>query len=218
MVELLPLSPCGRGRGPRRRRGRERGSQRRFDRPLDTVGGCKDIAVGEAKHTPAPSFKPGRPAHIRLAAMVRAVRLDNQPCRGASEVGDIGSDWILTAKLAVRHAAGPQHCPKAALGVGRLSAHSLCPQTLPGTLRNRIEAFVTVVDHNPSPSHAQARAGPSLSRKGRGGAHASIPSGFSTSALNALMNWAPTAPSMARWSKLPVALITVAMASAPSTT
>ncbi len=49
-------------------------------------------------------------------------------------------------------------------------------------------------------------------------AHASMPSGFSTNPLNALMNWAPTAPSIARWSKLPVALITVAITRALSTT
>ena len=40
---------------------------------------------------------------------------------------------------------------------------------------------------------------------------ATSPSGFSTSALNAFINFAPSAPSMARWSKLPVALMTVAI-------
>src|SRR5438270_12377915 len=40
---------------------------------------------------------------------------------------------------------------------------------------------------------------------------ASIPSGLSTSRLNACISFAPSAPSMARWSKLPVALITVAI-------
>ena len=42
-------------------------------------------------------------------------------------------------------------------------------------------------------------------------AQASIPSGFSTRRLNACISLAPSAPSMARWSKLPVALITVAI-------
>ena len=42
-------------------------------------------------------------------------------------------------------------------------------------------------------------------------AQASIPSGASTSRLNACISRAPSAPSMARWSKLPVALITVAI-------
>ena len=48
--------------------------------------------------------------------------------------------------------------------------------------------------------------------------HATSPSGASTSVLNTCISSAPSAPSMARWSKLPVALITVAMASASSTT
>ena len=49
-------------------------------------------------------------------------------------------------------------------------------------------------------------------------AYASMPSGASTSRLNAAMNAAPSAPSIARWSKLPVALIMVATTSwSPST-
>jgi hypothetical protein len=40
---------------------------------------------------------------------------------------------------------------------------------------------------------------------------ASIPSGASTSRLNACISRAPSAPSMARWSKLPVALMMVAI-------
>ena len=47
---------------------------------------------------------------------------------------------------------------------------------------------------------------------------ATSPSGASTSALNACISSAPVAPSIARWSKLPVAVITEAMASASSTT
>ena len=95
-------------------------------------------------------------------------------------------------------------------------------------------------DAAPSPSHAEDGAGPSLSLEGRGATslsprgrgrlarqrggergkcvHATSPSGFSTSCLNTCISCAPSAPSMARWSKLPVALITVAMASASFTT
>ena len=49
-------------------------------------------------------------------------------------------------------------------------------------------------------------------------AQATSPSGASHSCLNACISAAPSAPSIARWSKLPVALITVEMASASSTT
>ena len=55
-------------------------------------------------------------------------------------------------------------------------------------------------------------------RQGRVTTQATSPSGASTSALNACISSAPVAPSMARWSKLPVAVITDAMASASSTT
>ena len=47
---------------------------------------------------------------------------------------------------------------------------------------------------------------------------ATSPSGFSHSSLNTFISSAPSAPSMARWSKLPVALITVAICKASSTT
>ena len=47
---------------------------------------------------------------------------------------------------------------------------------------------------------------------------ATSPSGFSHSSLNAFISAAPSAPSIARWSKLPVALITVAICKASSTT
>jgi len=47
---------------------------------------------------------------------------------------------------------------------------------------------------------------------------ATRPSGASHISLNTFISSAPSAPSMARWSKLPVALITVAMPSASSTT
>ena len=45
----------------------------------------------------------------------------------------------------------------------------------------------------------------------RPSAQASIPSGASMSRLNACISLAPSAPSMARWSKLPVALMMVAI-------
>jgi len=50
---------------------------------------------------------------------------------------------------------------------------------------------------SPSASHAFG-AGPSLSRKGRGGFHATNPSGFSIRLFTALISSAPSAPSMAR--------------------
>src|SRR5690349_15625484 len=70
--------------------------------------------------------------------------------------------------------------------------------------------------HQPAAEHTAVRVGVG----GHGGdadhrlsAQASIPSGFSTSRLNACISFAPSAPSMARWSKLPVADITVAICS-----
>src|SRR3546814_3540816 len=47
--------------------------------------------------------------------------------------------------------------------------------------------------------------------------YATSPSGFSTICLNACINCAPSAPSIARWSKLPVADMTVAIETASST-
>ena len=60
-----------------------------------------------------------------------------------------------------------------------------------------------------SPSSTRALA--EMSERNAIVSYASIPSGFSTSRLNAFISRAPSAPSMARWSKLPVALITVAI-------
>ena len=47
--------------------------------------------------------------------------------------------------------------------------------------------------------------------------YATSPSGFSTRSLKVFINSAPSAPSIARWSKLPVADMMVAIASASST-
>src|SRR6476469_9740781 len=75
--------------------------------------------------------------------------------------------------------------------------------------------------HQPAAEHAAVGVGVG----GHGGdtdhrlsAQVSIPSGFSTSFLNTFMSFAPSAPSMARWSKLPVALMTVAIWSESLTT
>src|SRR5205085_10674318 len=71
--------------------------------------------------------------------------------------------------------------------------------------------------HQPAAEHAAVRVGVGRHRgdadhrHALGLAQASIPSGFSTRRLNACISFAPSAPSMARWSKLPVALITVAI-------
>src|SRR3954451_17149726 len=70
--------------------------------------------------------------------------------------------------------------------------------------------------HQPAAEHAAIRVGVGGHRghaDDRLTAQASIPSGFSTSRLNACISFAPSAPSIARWSKLPVALITVAICS-----
>src|SRR5690606_35353250 len=49
-------------------------------------------------------------------------------------------------------------------------------------------------------------------------AYATRPSGFSQSSLNTFISSAPSVPFIARWSKLPVALITVAIWSESSIT
>src|SRR5947209_2350895 len=68
--------------------------------------------------------------------------------------------------------------------------------------------------HQPPAEHAAIRVGVGRHRGDadhRLSAQASIPSGFSTRRLNACISLAPSAPSIARWSKLPVALIMVAI-------
>src|SRR6476646_2524673 len=76
--------------------------------------------------------------------------------------------------------------------------------------REAIHQHAVLATEEQRQSEAQDRA----QRECRDPLHqASIPSGFSTSRLNACISRAPSAPSIARWSKLPVALIPVAICS-----
>ena len=133
--------------------------------------------------------------------MLPAIGLDDQPRIVANEIGNERPDRGLAPKFERAETPVAQHVPETPFRFGRLRAHG---------------AGVFLGGWIPLNPLGQARV--ALSRKGRGKSHATNPSGFSISALNALINSAPSAPSMARWSKLPVTLITVAIASAPPTT
>ena len=139
--------------------------------------------------------------------MLRAVRLYDQPLLQREKVYNIGRDHLLAAKLGGPEPLIAKQRPQALLRLGQIGTHP------PGAGKQFLPGREMALTLPPA-----ARAGPSLSRKGRGVNHAIIPSGFSTRRLKACIRRAPSAPSMARWSKLPVALITVAIWSESFTT
>ena len=197
----LPL----RERATRQRRAGRGGGQDPVNVHRDIVGPQQDLGIPEAQDRKTLFFQPRSSPWIgHTVHMLRAVGLDNQPGRKAGEVSNVRADRHLALELPRFKALGAEDRPELRLGISHAAAH-------------RLSVIALAIGNNPSPRSAPARR-VALSRKGRGKSHATNPSGFSISALNALINSAPSAPSMARWSKLPVTLITVAIASAPPTT
>lgn len=144
---------------------------------------------------------------ITVLRVLAAISFDNQPRPETHEIHDVFAKLLLPFELKSAEASGAEYRPKLCFCLGRFTTHPLGE-------RQEIASA-------PSPSHRCA-AGPFLSRKGRGGLlaqdHTTSPIGFSTSCLIASISCAPSAPSMARWSKLPEAWSTVATSIAPFTT
>ena len=184
--------------------------------------------VPKSQYAKALVREPSIASNIALIfGMLTAIGLDDQAMRVANEVGDVAIIKVnLMTPFETIKAFRAKNSPQLSFGLSRRAAHGLraCPHELFAS-GGFGDGFVAAIAACPSPSPAFG-AGSSLPRKGGGvgvGRHrgdadegdalpaqATNPSGFSTSALNAFICLAPSAPSIARWSKLPVALITVA--------
>src|SRR5918996_1941529 len=96
--------------------------------------------------------------------VLRAIGLDDDAALEADEIDNVRIDHELSLELKQWHSPIPQHGPKAPLSIGWILAHG------PG-------AFLKQPVLIPHPPTRLRRAGPSLSRKGRG-AHCAISRGL----------------------------------------
>ena len=87
-----------------------------------------DIDIPEAQDLPATPFQISGPALVMakfsFAAMGVAIGFDDEFQADAGEVGDIGADRVLAAKMRAVHLPCPQVEPQAQLGARHLAAKS----------------------------------------------------------------------------------------------
>jgi hypothetical protein len=141
---------------------------------------------------------------LLVAVALAGDRFGAQPQRGAPQLEQFDIDGKLVAD---RHRAWK---------FDRVRRHK--DRLAAAALRGERPAGEPHLPHQPAAEYAAVRVRVRRHRRDAdegnprlAGHYASIPSGFSTSRLKTFISRAPSAPSMARWSKLPVALITVAI-------
>src|SRR5690349_12430697 len=85
----------------------QRGRNGRMDGFENAIDVLRDVIVPEAKHAIAFRLKPARSLLIafrdRPLGVLRAIDLDDQPCRHAGEVGDVAADRYLPTKMRAEH-------------------------------------------------------------------------------------------------------------------
>ena len=86
----------------------------------------KHLIVPESKHSIAARIQERRPKCIfaRLIGVLAAIEFDNQAPFDRTEVGEVGTDRMLTPEFDLSHPAAAQVAPEDSLGVGLFAAQT----------------------------------------------------------------------------------------------
>src|SRR6185437_14382629 len=85
------------------------------------------VIVPEPHNTTAARFQPARPPCVVILKyrMLATIDFDDELCRGAEEVDDVGSDRLLPTEAEAVELLAPQARPQPTLGIGRCAAQLL---------------------------------------------------------------------------------------------
>lgn len=77
--------------------------------------------IRETKHAIPIGLEPARTRFVvsrtGVLAVLAAVKVNNELCSGAIEIGDVGTDGLLSAEAQTCHLFHAQECPKPTLGL-----------------------------------------------------------------------------------------------------
>lgn len=121
----------------------------------DAIGVEQDVVVPEADDAETFAFKPMGANFIAvILGVLRSISFDYQPRPEADEIDDVIAKLLLPPELPPLQTVGAENRPQSTLRIGLVLTVAF----------RQVEKALPA----PSPSHPLARAGPFLSRKGRG--------------------------------------------------
>ena len=84
----------------------------------------ENVVVPESQDDPALRLKLAGTKPINLAVVLLTIQFNDQIAFDATEIGDIGRDWVLSTNLQTFNLSSPQALPEFAFGVRGGMAHA----------------------------------------------------------------------------------------------